>query len=214
MKSTLLLVTGLLLTSCSHPAPKCREVLSQSPAITTVAPSHRPTAARWATARKDRIESAISAWCDRKISEALQAEALTAEQTQQLAQYEALSNEFAKLQSQVGGMIDPATGLPVWSGPQTNRPSQQEFQAVSTRVDQARIPIAAILDRREQRAELLRHQYTPEQLVAEYVGDRFDLVVDPKGEYSNDSSILFQAGGEAIDITSGVIKLFQQKTKP
>lgn len=211
VKQTLLLATCLILTSCYQPDENKQAGAGQAPATPGAASSNRQTGTRWAIAHKQRIESVIEDWSERQIKEALRAEVLTVKETEQLEQYEILSLEFAKLYSAQAGLIDPATGMPVW----TNRLSQQEYQAFSTRVDQARVPIAAILDRREQRAHQFRHRYTSEQLIAEYVGDRFDLVVDPRNEYaSNDSTILYQTAGETTDITGGVIKLFQQKTNP
>ena len=110
--------------------------------------------------------------------------------------------------------IDPATGLPQGFGSETNRASEKEYLALSVRIEQARGPIASILERRYRRAQQFRNQYTPDKLVADYVGDRFDLVIDSSDQYSFNKPVLHQSSGEVLDITDGIIKLFKQKSKP
>src|SRR5262245_39703038 len=56
--------------------------------------------ARWAVANKREIESAISDWSQAKMAEALNAETLSAEETEQLRKYEALDSELMKIVTQ------------------------------------------------------------------------------------------------------------------
>jgi hypothetical protein len=51
-------------------------------------------------------------------------------------------------------------------------------------------------------------------LIAEYVKDRFDLVVDSSDERYSRSAVLYRTTGEVLDITDAVIKLFKEKAKP
>lgn len=164
---------------------------------------------RWAVADKREIESAINAWSEGKIEAAIKAEKLSADEAEKLRQYEAVDTQLMELLTRRSLNINPATGRP-W-------PSETDAQAekeLRERLAQARAPIAPILDRRDRLAAQFRKQYNAEQLTAEYVKDRFDLVIDSSEMHSSISPVLYRRPGEALDITEGILKLFKEKTQP
>jgi hypothetical protein len=93
------------------------------------------------------------------------------------------------------------------SAPAEPSMAEKEYEAMSKRVAEAKAPVAAIIDRRERQAAEYRQQYSIERLVAEYVKDRYDLVIDSR------EKVLYQTAGEVTDITDGIIALFKEKTK-
>ena len=77
---------------------------------------------------------------------------------------------------------------------------------------EAKAPIADVIERRNRQASQHRNRHSTDQLVAEYVKDRFGLVVDSSDEHFSSSAVLYRSADEVLDITDGVIKLFKQKT--
>lgn len=201
MKTTPLLITCVILVGCGHQ-------VREKPA----SEANRQNSLRFASASKRDIQYAIDRWSQPKIAESTTAENLSPEQAEKLKQYEALNNEMAGMQAPRpwGVPFNRAHGYPDPSGGDTNR--EKQYQALMARIEQARVPIASVLERRDLQAERIRHQYTPEKLVAEYVGDRFDVVIDSRDSFN--SPVLYQRSGEVLDITEGVLKLFEQKAKP
>ena len=201
---------------CDRQEQGNRKVVGELPTVTSGLATDRLPRTHWAMARKRDIESAIQDWSESKIKEAISAEALSSDEAEKLQQYEALDQELGRIQMPRSRSIDPVTGMPVWPDGETNRVSEKDLLVLSARIEQARGLIATVLDRRAREADKIRNQYKPEKLVAEYAGNRFDLVVDSTDLYFSPSRgpILYQSGGEVLDITDGILKLFSQKTKP
>jgi len=206
------LVCGIcaILVGCRLPEQQDREILSSLKTIKDELATNRPSSIRWAFADRRVIESAIESWSQEQIEKAMRAEVVSAEEAEKLKQYETLSNELGRMQYPNPTYINHL-GLPMTSGIDTNK--QSEYDALSARVAQARVPVASVLDRRDREAERIRKQFTPDELTAEYVGDRFDLVVDSSDSNSYRTVLLYRSSGEAVDITDGILKLFKQKTK-
>ena len=214
MKPILLLLPCLLFVGCGKQNEVSREALSkldglkaQLETVKTDLTAHQSQPVRWATANKRQIESAISEWSRVKAEEAKSKETLTPEQIDLVHKYEALSSEQMQkrmAQHRFPGMMQ--NGVP------NTAESDKDYQALSEKVEAARTPIAEILQRRTQIYSQVNNQFKPEQLIAEYVKDRFDLVVDASEMSFNSSSVLYSHSGEALDITEGVIKLFRDKT--
>ena len=206
------------MVGCGRPEPGTRQAAGDLPAVTSEVATNRTPGTHWAVVRKSVIESAISEWCRTKINEGISAETLSPEEVEKLRQFESLNNLLGRMQMRMRGMsgVDPATGLPERSDGEINQASEKERQALEARVEQARVQIASVLERRAKEEEKIRNQFTPEKLVAEYAGNRFDLVIDSSDSYygPNRGPILYQSGGEVLDITDGVLKLFNLKIKP
>ena len=90
--------------------------------------------------------------------------------------------------------------------------SDKDFEAQSKKVEEAKAPIAAILNRRNEVSAQDNDRSSMEQLLAEYVKNRYDLVVDNSFQGMNDK-VLYRSNGEVPDITEGVVTFFKEKTK-
>jgi len=211
----MLLAMSVILVGCERQEPQDREILINLEALKHELATNQATSPRWAVVRRNDIQFAIDRWSQDRIEAAKAVETLPPEQAEKLREYESLNNQLMRI-----GMprpygspmhINPATGYPQ-SVADTNQEAQ--YEALSIRVETARAPIASILARRDREAEQIRHQYTSDKLIAEYVGDRFDLVIDSSWISSMNSPILYQKNPEVVDITDGVLKLFQEKTRP
>lgn len=180
----------------------------------------RPTSLRWAVAKRSDIQFAIDRWSQDRIAEATSNEKLSPEQAAQMKEYESLNDQLMRFRRPMPYTF-PMRMSPVAGGPfvqstpmpspteDTNREAQ--YEALLERVGQARAAIQPTLNRRDQEAQQIRRQYTPDKLVAEYVGDRFDVVVDSSYANSMNSPILYQKSPEVVDITDGVLKLLEEK---
>lgn len=215
MKIPILLAICVILVGCERQEPQDREILSNLEALKRELATNQATAPRWAVVRKNDIQFAIDRWNQDRIEAAKAAETLSTEQAEKVSEYESLNAQLMRIRMPrpYGNPMhmNPATGFPQTAA-DTNQDAQ--YQALSIRVQEARVPIASILDRRDREAEQIRRQYTPDKLVAEYAKDRFDLVIDSSWISSMNSPILYQKNPEVVDITDGVLKLFQEKSKP
>jgi len=206
-----------MLVGCEREDQQDREILNNLEALKHAMATNQPSSPRWAVARQRDIQFAIDRWNQDRIQIATKDETLTPEQAAAMREYESLNNQLMRFRMpgryMSGPMsINPVTGLPAGFAGDTNREAQ--YEALSARVEQAREPVASILERRNRETEKIRQQYTPAKLVAEFVGDRFDLVVDSSDAYSSfNSPVLYQKSPEVVDITEGVLKLFQEKTQ-
>jgi hypothetical protein len=162
---------------------------------------------RWAMANKRKIDSAIWDWSRAKVNDAKEAEALSPETEAKVRQYEQLQSEMSRKQMEVHMRSLPRPGVPPAPS------SDKDLEELSKRVAEAKLPVTDIIDRRSRLLSTYRGQFTVENLVAEYAKDRFDLVVDSSDEQFSRSSVLYRATGEVLDITDGVIKLLNDKTK-
>lgn len=210
MKTILTLAACLLLIGCGHQEASQREVLGKLDALKTELMTKKETEpVRWAFANKRAIETAISEWASRQAEEAKRTENLPADIEEKVRAYEAIQSELNRKRFEsmnVGGVIRPLR----YDSPNTN----SDYIALSNKLVEARPPIASILERRSQTAARLREQFAADKLVAEYAKDRFDLVVDSSDmSFSSRSSVLYRKSGEALDITDGIIKLLEDKTK-
>ncbi len=174
---------------------------------------------RWALADKHKIDTAIFSWTRAKMEETKKAESLPPEIEAKIRHYEMLNNQLMQKQFGLPPRIQhipppfPPSGEPA---PKRERPakpqSDQEYEALSKQVAEAKAPVADIVDRRDQQSAKLREQYQTEKLIAEYAKGRFDLVVDA-GMSHYSSPILYHASGDVVDITDSVLDLFKEKTK-
>ncbi|MDB6110261.1 MAG: hypothetical protein JWR69_2011 [Pedosphaera sp.] len=143
------------------------------------------------------------------MEEAKKTEALSPEIEEKIRQYEALQTDLLHKQMDAMRLRLPprasASEVPTPDG---------DYEALSKRVAEAKVPIADIVDRRSRQASQYRDQYSTDKLIAEYVKDRFDLIVDSSDERFSRSAVLYRTTDEVLDITDGIIKLFKEKTKP
>src|SRR5437764_3030252 len=163
---------------------------------------------RWATANKSRITSVLFQWSRDKMEQTKKSEALPPETEVKISEYESLKMEMLR-------MDYPPRMMPVRLTPGSARPeapANKDYEAMSKRVADAKAPIASIVDRRERQAAEYRQEYQADHLIAEYVKDRFDLVVDSSEDRFN-SPVLYRAAGEVADITEGVVALFKAKSR-
>jgi hypothetical protein len=198
MRTYLLLTTCLILVGCSRQEESHRGVKSKG-----------GDAVHWAFANKREIDSAIIQWSRDKMEEVKKADALSPQIEEQIRQYEAMQTELMHKKMEARGIR-----LPQRAGVPETPASNESYEALSNRVAEARAPIADIVDRRNRQATQYRGQYSTEKLIAEYVKDRFDLVVDSSDERFSRSAVLYRTTDEVLDITDGIIKLFKEKTKP
>jgi len=192
MRIYLLLTTCLFLVGCGRQV----EVKRSEPA-------------RWAFANKREIESAISEWSRDKMEELKKAEALSPEVEEKVRHYETLRIQLMHKEMEARGYTSPPR-----MGASENPAPDKDYQTLSKEVAQAKAPIADILERRGKQASQYREQYSVTKLIAEYVKDRFDLIVDSSEERYSRSGVLFRTNREVLDITDGIIKLFNEKAKP
>ena len=207
MKPLVFLAAALLLAGCSKKDDTNREVLHQLANLKGELATHQSQPIRWATANKREIESAISEWTRSQTEAAKSKETLTPQQLEQVSNYEALSSELMKMGMSLRGFPGrPPSRYPF------NTETNKDYEALSQKVEAAKAPIADILQQRSQLYSKYYGQYKAEKLIAEYVKDRFDLVIDSGEAIYNRSPVLYSQSGEAIDITQAVIKLFNDKT--
>lgn len=201
MRTYLLLVTCLVLVGCGQQQPDNREVLRKLDEIKNEMASNRPV--RWAAVDSRKIESEISQWSYARLEELKTAENLPAEMEQKIREFESISGELAGKRME---LMRPGPGFE--PGRVQEDPAYKDLMK---RMEEARIPIADVLERRAREETKVREKYKVEDLVKEYINDRFDLVVDSSDFPSR--GVVYQAGSEVLDITDGVLKLFRQKTK-
>jgi septal ring factor EnvC (AmiA/AmiB activator) len=157
---------------------------------------------RWAFANKFKIDSAIFQWSRDKMEQAKRAEKLPPETEEKIRQYEALQSELTRKQ-----METPRLRLPL-NGPHPEAAAvDKEYEVLAQKVAEAKAPIADILERRSRQETKYREQYSLEQVIAEYVKGRYELVVD------SDQRVLYRTTPEVPDITEGIITFFNEKIK-
>jgi len=209
MKTYLLLAACLILVGCERHEQSNRELLGQLEAIKSQLATKPADTMHWAFANKREIDSAVFQWSRDKMEEVKKSEALPPETEQKIVQYEALQMQLVHKEMEGRGFkLAPRIGAVEVSAP------DETYEALSNRVAAAKAPLVEILERRNRRASQFRGQFSAESLIAEYVKDRFDLVVDSSDERMSRSPVLFRTNGEVLDITDGIIKLFKEKTKP
>jgi hypothetical protein len=208
MKTLLLLATCIILVGCGRQSESHREVADKAEAGERDGAVSRESSLRWATANRREIESAVNEWTRNKIEDTKKSEALSPEVEEKIRQFEALQSELTRRQMESMRMRLP---LPPGTGAAS---PDKEYEALANRVAEAKAPIADILDRRNRLASQYREQFATEKLIAEYAKDRFDLVVDSSDSRFSRSAVLYHKTGEVLDITDGVIRLFNEKAKP
>jgi hypothetical protein len=183
-------------------------VLSTLEAIKSELANKRGTPVRWATANKDEITTAIYQWTRAKMEQLKSSEAVPPETEAKIQEYEAQKLELMRMRIPMPMLpirqLRMPPGFERSEAPATNL----EYEAMAKRVAEAKAPIAAIVDRRERQAAQYREQYSVDRLVAEYVRDRYDLVVDTR------EKVLYRTADEVPDITEGVLTFFKEKAKP
>jgi hypothetical protein len=200
LRRYLSLTACLILVGCGRQAESHREVLGELKAIRSELASRQGTSARWAFANKREIETAIFQWSRDKMEEVKTAEALSPEVEEKIRQYEALQTELMHKQMETRGFR-----LPPRMGAAEAPATDKDVEALSQRVAEARAPVAVIVERRSRQAARYRDQYPIDRLVAEYVKDRYELVVD------SNEKVLYRSAGEVPDITEGIIAFLKGK---
>ncbi|MDB6057466.1 MAG: hypothetical protein JWO95_1310 [Verrucomicrobiales bacterium] len=165
----------------------------------------QPQPIRWAVASKQEIETTIFKWTQAKAEEATKDEA-SPEIEEKIRAYQSLQMEFTMKYMHLRSI----PMRPVFGAPPKPEPKDPEYDAMAKRVADAKAPIAAILDKRNNVMTKFRDQYSVEKLVSEYSKGRFDLVVDA-GYRGTRDTVLFHTNGEVLDITLAVIDLFEKK---
>lgn len=209
MRIYLILATSLILVGCGRQEENQRPVSGKLEAINGALANKRADTVRWAFANKREIDSVSFQRSRDKMEEAKKTEALSPEIEEKIRQYEALQTDLLHKQMDAMRLRLPprasASEVPTPDG---------DYEALSKRVAEAKVPIADIVDRRSRQASQYRDQYSTDKLIAEYVKDRFDLIVDSSDERFSRSAVLYRTTDEVLDITDGIIKLFKEKTKP
>ncbi|MBA4149236.1 MAG: hypothetical protein H0X66_14070 [Verrucomicrobia bacterium] len=207
MKTTLFLAAvALILLGCDQQPHNHPELDKKLETIQSKLESERKPI-RWATANKREIESALSKWNRQKMDEAKKAEALPPEVEEQVRQYETLQSAFFRKHMEAMRPMPPvAPGASPFPAP------SDDLLALSNRVAEAKAPVAEIIDRRARQSTAYREQYNIEKLVSEYANDRFDLVVD-SSDQAYRSPVLHRTATEVLDITDGILKFLDEKTK-
>ena len=214
MKTYLLLAACLILVGCDRQAQSNqsnRDLLGKLDAIKSELAAKPNNAMRWALANKREIDSAIFQWSRDKMEEVKKSEALPPETEQKIQQYEALQSQLLHKDMETRGFKIPTRSLR--PGPVEPSTLDESYESLSNRVAAAKAPLADILERRNRQAAQFRAQFSTESLIAEYVKDRFDLIVDSSEERFSRSAVLYSTKGEVLDITDGVLKLFKEKSK-
>jgi len=152
----------------------------------------------------NRLNTLTAAWRQRRIDEAMAKLALTPEVKAQLEAYDralAQFNAWAMSRQRNDPRMPPM-------GNMAGLRSDPEYQPHLDAVDQARAPVAEIVERRNRLQSETR--YPVGDLIAEYVNDRFDLVLDRSW---GGQSVLYSRAKEIPDITEGVVALLESKEK-
>jgi hypothetical protein len=241
MKPLLILALGLAVTACRQEAPH-PEILARLKAVETEL-AKRPAPVRWATADRSKISSALYARSREKMEELKQTEKLSPDQAAKVAEYDALHRELMSRPPRLpSAMVRPpaapalpplppkelSAGLPTLSQPVLARPirlpmestaptaEDKEYEALAKRVAEAKAPVAAFIDRRNQINARYFGGELLEQLVADYMktaNDRYDLVVDSSHGSSFSRPVLHRTAGEVPDITEAIMKFFAEWEK-
>jgi hypothetical protein len=162
--------------------------------------SKRGVPVRWAFANKSEITTAVYVWSRDKMEALKKSEALAPEIEDKVLQYETLQSELRTMEMDAMRLryMPRAPGSPPPA-------ADSKYEALATKVAEAKAPVAAIVERRSRQAAQYREQYSLDRLVAEYVKGRYDLVVD------TNEKPLYRSAGEVPDITVGVIAFFKEK---
>ena len=206
MKRYLLLSTAyLILVGCGRQVEKQdnREVLSKLDALRSDLANGKGLPVRWAFANKREIESVVFQWSRDKMERLKTSEALSPEVEEKIRHYESLQNELMQKRMEVMRARFPPR-VPSAEAPAKDK----DYETMARKVAEAKAPIEDIVERRSRQAEQYRNEYSANRLIAEYVKDRYDLVVD------SNEKVLFRTAGEVPDITEGIITLFREKVKP
>jgi hypothetical protein len=203
MRTYLLLTACLTLIGCGRRAENNREVLGELEAIKSELANRKGAPVRWAFANKHEIESVVFQWSRDKMEKAKASEALSPEVEEKIRQHEALQTELMQKRMEAMRLRFPPRASAA-EAPATDK----EYETLAGKVAEAKAPVAAIVERRNRQAAQYREDYSIDRLIAEYVRDRFDLVVD------SNEKVLFRSAGEVPDITEGIITFFKEKTKP
>ena len=203
MRTYLLLATCLVLVGCGRQKQNHRELMSKLEAIQSEVTSKSGTPVHWALADKSEITTVIYQLIRDKMEEVKKSEALPPEVEEKVTQYEALQTELMHKRMENMGLRSPprAPGADAAA-------TDKDYEALSQIAAEAKAPIAAIVERRSRRDSQYREQYSAERLIAEYVKDRYDLVVDTR------EKVLYRSASEVPDITEGVIAFVKGKAKP
>ena len=215
IKIFFLLATGLLFAGCGQPEDKNREVLNQIASLKSELAVRHAAPVRWALANKSEIQSAIYQFSRDKMELAKKTEALSPELEEKVRQYETLQGELSRkqMEKRMESMRHGFRGIPLPPLGAGVAETNQDEEVLAQKVEAAKAPVAEIIERRRRLEAQFNDQTTVEKLVAEYVKDRFDLVIDGSDARYSRSAVLYQNSGEATDITVGVIKLFREKTR-
>lgn len=217
MKTYLLLATCLVCAGCGREASHNREMRAQLDGMRTeleflMQSATNHTSMRWATANKQEINMAVMQWGGNKATEKREAwmNTLAPDVQEKIRKYDSLQSSFRQMQMAINNprrhvYYPPPPNLAV------TPPTDSDFAAMSNRVEEAKKPIADMLEQRDQMQVVYNaDDDTVDQLIAEYVKGRYDLVID--SSFPN-GTVLFSSYEDVPDITEGVIKYFKEKAR-
>lgn len=102
---------------------------------------------------------------------------------------------------------------PLRTAASANTEEEKAHEALTRRVAEAKAPVAAIVDRRNELTARYHSTQFLDQLIADYAKGRYDLVVDGSNESSFSRPILYRTAGEVTDITEGILQFLREREK-
>ena len=103
----------------------------------------------------------------------------------------------------------PASVLQMTASPTPEDDKARE--ALTRRVAEAKAPVAAIVERRNELTARYHSAQFLDQLIADYAKGRYDLVVDGSNESPFSRPILYRSAGEVTDITEGILQFLRDR---
>jgi hypothetical protein len=215
MKKYLLLAACLILAGCTREPDHQREIISKLDALKTdlAVAAHintNPPPVRWACANKSEINTAIYLWTAAKTAEAKAAEKLSPDVKAKVDAYEVLENQLNQMRIRHSELMMPPMMIRPGQAPQEPTAQQKEYNELAKRLEEAKQPVADIIDRRHRESTQLYQKYSVENIVAEYAKGKYDIVADTS---SGGRGLLYSSSGDILDITQSVINYFNNKEK-
>lgn len=216
MKKYFLFAACLVLAGCGQQeAEHQRQIINKldslkSDLVAAGAINTNPPPLRWACASKSDINTVIYQWIQSKTDEARAGEKLSPDVKVKVAEYEALLRQLTQMR-----ISHPQLMMirPVRAGQVPEEPTadQKEYNELAKKVEEAKTPVADIIDKRYRDSMQLNQKYSVENIVAEYAKGKYDVVVD--SGFGGGSKVLYSNSGDVVDITQSVIAYFKDKQK-
>jgi hypothetical protein len=214
MKTYLLLATCLVLVGCNQGEDRQNEIIKKldslkSDLVSAGTINTNPPPLRWASANKSDISTVIYQWTAAKAEEAKAAEKLSPDVKAKVAEYEALAGQLNQMRMR-NPMLFMARPIRPGQTPEEPTAAQKDYDELTKKVEEAKLPIADVIDKRARESMKLNQKYSVESIVAEYAKGKYDLVVD--SGYGG-RGYLYSSSGDVVDITQSVINYFNDKQK-